>query len=179
MLPYLTLVCETFPQVCPCLIAGIPCHFTADPNGIPLHGEWCRVPPLELGIATPLWRLPSFDIRKKIITFLTQHRVRSIGWMGIRLLLEVENPDESTKALLLRTINGFVSSFLAFKRPDQYGLTRSRIPGSVQIDNTDYHPYLHAGMLLTHGDTLTISGVPISYLQNPNKMLLHDCIIRV
>jgi len=169
MPPYLTLVCETLPEIRPHLIAGIPCHFTTEPNGIPMQGEWCRGPPLELGIPTPLWKLPSLDTRKEIIKNLAPHGVRSIGWMGTRWLLEVENPDSSTKAVLPRTINGLVSSFRPFKRPEPHSLTRSKIPSSLQIDNTNYHPRLHAGMLVTDGDSPTTSGVPISSVHDSSK----------
>jgi hypothetical protein len=140
--PYIVLVTDSIPESVPRSLCGIPAHFTMDDNDIPLRGEHCRGPPLRIGEATPVWILPSFETRKMIIKSLSTQRVRSLGWGGTRWLLEVENPDESTRTSLPRMINGLITSYRTYPQSSEYGLHRAKIPTSVQIDNTDYTVHL-------------------------------------
>ena len=95
--------------------------------------------------------------------------VQSLGWVGTCWLLEVDEPDEFTKQSLPRLINGLTASFRTYIQSSAHGVHRSKIPSSSQIDNTNYLPLLHAGMLLSDGERFTTSGVPIEQLNDPDS----------
>ena len=51
----------------------------------------------------------------------------------------------------------------------EHSLTRTKLPGRLVIDNTNYGPLLHAGMLITDGDQFSTSGCPVSHLNRIGK----------
>jgi hypothetical protein len=146
--PFLVVVCIKLPKTTPMSIAGLPCYFTLDRTDIPLLGKFCRGEPMQIGTYSPPFQLPDFETRKLILQTLSQYRVRSIGWLTTRWLLEVDNPDETTQASLPSVLNGLITSYRPYCRPVEHSLTRTKLPTRLVIDNTNYAPLLHAGMLL-------------------------------
>jgi len=148
----------------------LPCHFTLDQNEIPLVCQFCRGPPAQIGSSCPPWILPDFTTRKAILESFIPQRVRRVGWLGSRWILEVENPDETTVASLPRVLNGLLVSYHEFVRIPlrEHGITHTKVSLGNVFDNTNYAPRMHAGMLLTDGDTITTSGCPISHPSEPD-----------
>lgn len=161
--PFLIIVCMKLPKTTPMSITGLPCHFTLDRTDIPLLGRFCRGEPTQIGTYSPPFKLPDSETRKLILKTLSQYRVRSIGWLTTRWLLEVDNPDETTQASLPSVLNGLITSYRPYRRPVEHSLTRIKLPSRLVIDNTNYAPLLHAGMLLDDGDQFTTSGCPVSH----------------
>jgi hypothetical protein len=167
--PFLIIVCTELPKVTPMSIAGLPCHFTLDRTDLPLLGQFCRGKPMQIGTYSPPFKLPDSDTRKLIVKTLSQYRVHSVGWLATRWLLEVDNPDETTQASLPSVLNGLLTSYRPYHQPIEHSFTRARLPGHFMIDNTNYVPFLHAGMLLSDGDQFTTSGCPVSHPGKPGE----------
>ena len=180
MPPFLTVVCESIPSTIPFTIAGLPCYFTVDENDIPLKGEFCRGKPIVVGEKLTVWLLPSHSMRSSILESLLLQGVCSIAWLGTRWLLEVDKVAEDTKYRLPSLINGLVASFRQFVKPKEQGLSRAKIPTAIAYDDTDYFPYLHAGMLISDGEIVTTSGCPIYHPEEPTiqyfSMASHGCV---
>ena len=169
MPPYLTLFCDTIPLTTPKTIAGVPCHFTRDENDIPLHGTFCRGEPIMIGEKQDVWVLPTHSTRVSILEFLAPLGVCSIAWLGTRWLLEVDSVTEDTKKQLPCLINGLVASFRQYAKPKDHSLSRAKISASIDFDDTNYFPHLHAGMLLSDGERITTSGCPVFHPNDPNQ----------
>lgn len=168
--PYLRIVCDTLPEQIPRTLAGIPCRFTTKSNEIPLQGTFCRGPAISVGSVCPPWILPTFDTRIKIAQYLVSQGVRSVGWFGTRWLLEVESGDDNTTWNLPRKINGLIASYRCLPSSKQHSM-RHILPSQNTIDNTDYFPNLHAGMLVFQGGEdggYTTSGCPVKHVDYPN-----------
>ena len=168
--PYLRVVCETLPEQIPRTLAGIPCQFTTNPDEIPLRGTFCRGPAISLGSICPPWILPPFNTRKKIAQHLVSSGVRSVGWLGTRWLLEVESEDDGTARNLPCKINGLIASYHCLPASEEHS-RRHIFPSRTEVDDTDYFPNLHAGMLLFQGGDgggYSTSGCPVKHVDHPN-----------
>jgi len=165
--PYLTLVCDTIPSTTPNIIAGLPAHFSLDEADIPLRGTFCRGKPITVGAKQELWALPSNSTRIAILEVLSPIGVCSIAWMGTRWLLEVETVTHDTAKELPSLINGLIASFRQFSKPTEHSMSRKKIPTLMELDDTDYYPNLHAGMLLCECERITTSGCPLFHPDDP------------
>ena len=168
--PYLRVVCSSLPKRIPRTLAGIRCRFTTNLKEIPLQGIFCRGPAISVFTICRPWILPPFDTRKNIAQLLVKHGVRSVGWLGTRWLLEVEAEDDSTLRNLPCKINGLVVSYRSIP-PSKEHSRRHIFPSRTEVDNTDYYPTLHAGMLVFQGGPnggYTTSGCPVKHDDYPN-----------
>jgi len=167
--PYLTVVCDTVPLTIPQTIAGVPCHFTLNEDDIPLQGTFCRGKPIVIGEKQEAWVLPTHATRIAILESLAPFGICSIVWLGTRWLLEVETVTKDTKHQLPSLINGLVASFRQHFEPKQQSLSRAKIPSAINVDDSNYFPQLHAGMLLSDGERITTSGCPVFNPSDPNQ----------
>jgi hypothetical protein len=178
--PYLHVVCDKIPEQVPRTLAGIPCRFTTNLTEIPLCGTFCRGPAISVGTVCRPWILPPFDTRKEIAQLLVSRGVRSVGWLGTRWLLEVESEDDNPVRNLPRTINGLVVSYRCLP-PSQEHSRRHIFPSRTEVDNTNYFPNLHFGMLVFQGDGYTTSGCPVKHVDYPEDRFFtvasHGCVL--
>ena len=168
--PFLIIVCDPVPSTVPRSIAGIPCHFTSDPADIPLKGIFPRGKPVIIGKKLKPWEFPLPAARVEILKHLLQYRARSIGWLGTRWLVDIDKPDDDIHKTLPSVINGLVVFYREFDEAKPHGLNRRKIIPSVnQMDNTNYYPNLHAGMLVCDDNILTTSGCAVKNPKYPDS----------
>ena len=123
-----------------------------------------------MGSICPPWILPPFNTRKKIAQHLVSSGVRSAGWLGTRWLLEVESEDDGIAKNLPCKVKGLIVSYHCLPSSNEH-LRRHIFPSRSEVDNTDYFPNLHAGMLLFQGGNgggYATSGCPVKHVDYPH-----------
>jgi len=167
--PFLTVVCTSIPKIpLPTSIAGIPCVFTDNENVMSdLQGIDCRGPHMLSDREYPLFELPPFADRVEILRELMSAGATEIGWLGTRWVIMVENPDEETQTKLPRTIANLVVSYIPEEKHHKHSLRR-KSPEKYLLDNSDYYPYLHGGMMISDGTIFSASGIPVRHPDDPD-----------
>ena len=166
--PYLTVVCTLVPKIpLPTSIAGIPCVFTDNENTMSdLQGIVCRGPHMWSDREYPLYELPPFADRVEILRELISAGATEIGWLGTHWIILVENPDQKTKFKLPRTIANLTVSYIPDEKHHEHSL-RKKIPAKYLLDNSDYYPHLHGGMMISDGNVFSTSGIPVRHPADP------------
>jgi len=167
--PYLTVVCTSVPKMSlPTSIAGIPCVFTDDENTMSdLQGTVCRGPHMLSDREYPPFKLPPFSDRVEILRELMSAGATEIGWLGTHWVILVENPDQETKFKFPRTIANRVVSYITDEKHHEHSL-RNKIPSKYLLDNSDYYPHLHGGMMISDGSIFSTSGIPVQHPGEPD-----------
>ena len=169
--PHLIIVLNPLPeQPLPAAIAGVPCYFTTEETDLgPLAGNICSGPDLFPHMKLPLWQLPDYEMRVKILEQLIPVGVRSLGWAGTRWIMFDLDSSPEIHLRLPRTIAGIISTYMLFDVPREPAL-RKLFPISTLYDNSDYFPNMHAGMMLATTDgTFSTSGVPLMHESTPGE----------
>jgi hypothetical protein len=94
-------------------------------------------------------------------------RATEVGWLGTHWVILVENPDQDTKFKLPRTVAGLIVSYIADEKHHEHSLQKE-IPAKYHLDNSDYYPHLHGGMMISDGNIFSTSGVPVQHSADPN-----------
>lgn len=165
----LTVVCTSVPNIAlPTSIAGIPCVFTDDENKMSnLQGTVCRGPHTWSDCEYPLFELPPFTDRVDILRELMPAGATELGWLGMRWVVLIENPDEDTQHKLPRTIAGLTVSYIPDEKNQEHSL-RQKITAKYVLDNADYYPHLHGGMMISDGNVFSTSGILVQHPADPN-----------